>query len=129
MLALALLQWRFSMARVCSTVTATIPNGGTFGLAGGSTGISRPVAESVTGFTVFAPATLPDTVTLYLGSTEQPANAAAMAQAQSGGAAITLAAGKSYPVNFMGWRSIAVVAGANVAADRTFTFVFQHDVG
>lgn len=115
------------MARICSTVSATILNGGTFALVGGATGLARMI-ESTTGFTVFAPATLPETVTLYLGATEAPANAGVMAQAQSGGAAITLAAGKCYPLNFMGWRSIAVVAGAAVGADRTFTFVFQHDI-
>lgn len=111
------------MAKVLSTCTATIANGGTFGLM---TPVHK-VLDSVVSLTIYAPATLPETVTVYLGAGDSDNTVGNMRQAQVGGAAITTAAGKSYPLTLAGWRNLALVAGAAVGADRVFTIVLQLD--
>lgn len=71
---------------------------------------------------IFAPGTLPETVTLQVapGSTSGASDFRAL---QSGGADITVPANKAVMVTEAAFRQIRLVAGAGVAADRTFTIV------
>lgn len=72
--------------------------------------------QGLTHLVFYAPATLPETVTLH--SATDPT--AVFGAHQSGGTDITLAAGKRTTVDIRGIGALRLVASAAVAADRVF---------
>ena len=75
---------------------------------------------------IFAPATLPETVTVEVAPGPSP-QAADFRALQSDGADITLTAGKATVITAVAFQSLRLVADAGVGADRTFQVVVLDD--
>lgn len=103
-----------------------IPNAGTdsnIAYASGSptapnmvtTGDGFRDADSIT---IYAPDTLPETVTVQVDSTEPAATN--FNPLQRGGADVTVPAGKAVTVDSISFRAMKLVSGVGAAAQRTF---------
>jgi hypothetical protein len=71
-------------------------------------------ADSIT---IFAPDTLPETVTVQVDSSETAVNFNPLFR---GAADVTVPAGKAITIELLSFKALKVVAGAGVAAQRTF---------
>ena len=106
------------MASHDHAITLTIASGGT-----SIEYIDRKMSQAVAAV-LYCPATLPETVTVYVAA--KAASAPTYVKLQNSGADITGAAGKAipFPAGAPGaFEAIKLLAGGAVAADRTFTLV------
>jgi hypothetical protein len=79
--------------------------------------------QDADGITIFSPAVMPETVTVYVspvGEPNSPPSASDFRALQTANADQTLAAGKAETIILLPYKAIKVVASAAVAADRTF---------
>lgn len=100
------------MSRLADVVqTLTIPSGQTNSNA-------VVIGGYLQACTIFAPTTLPETITVQV---EPTATGTDFKTLQSGGADITIGAGKAVMIIEGAFKQIRFVAGASVGADRVFT--------
>lgn len=115
------------MARHQHRITLTIANGQT--LSNELKGTEGKVAlGTLTDATIFAPATLPETVTVLVAPTDVPAGGDYLAL-QVAGADVTVPANKAKQVasGLGGAKALRLSAGVGVAADRVFQLIMQLD--
>lgn len=102
----------------------TIPAGGTASPALSTLQFSRAGVGSAVGILIAAPATLPESVSVQV----LPAGSSEWRVLQSGGVDVTVAAGKAIVLSPAPFNDIRLLAGAAVAADRTFDVDAQMDM-
>ncbi len=73
--------------------------------------------DDATALTIYSPDTLTGTVTI---ETEPTSTGATFVTLQSGGADVTLPAGKATVINKVGWKQMRLASAASEASARTF---------
>lgn len=74
-------------------------------------------ADSIT---IFAPDTLPETVTVHVDSAESAVNFNPL---QRGGADVVIAAGKAVTIELISFKALRLISGVGTAATRTFKVI------
>ena len=110
------------MARHTHVETLTILNGTQVVELKGNQ--AKKVFGQATSITIFAPATLPETVTVLIAGVKAPASTD---YTNVGASAVTIAAGMSYTLPTTAFAALKLSAGAAVGADRVFKLVAQLD--
>jgi hypothetical protein len=77
---------------------------------------------------IYAPATLPETVTVKVAGKDSETNVTNMKSLYVSGADITIPAGKAVVIPSSSFGSLALSSGSNVAADRVFDVYCQEDI-
>jgi hypothetical protein len=88
--------------------------------------INRVGFGNLVDFIVYAPATLPETVTVYVSNVRATAWSQ-MRQLIVNGSAVTVAAGKAVQVPVAAFKTLGLKSASAVGADRTFPVVGQVD--
>lgn len=109
------------MPHVANLTSLTIASGQTVGAAIGG-------MDDAEALVIYAPAALTGTITLQISPTREASEGggtATWATLQSGGADITLGAGKALTITDIGFRQLRMVSDAAEGATRTFLITKQ----
>ncbi len=86
-------------------------------VTGSSVGNAIAQFDDATALTIYSPAALTGAVTV---ETEPSSTGTSFVTLQSGGADVTIPAGKATVLNKVGWRQMRLVSAASEGATRTF---------